>query len=137
MRVSKVIATGWIIEAQSGGTEADLEILYSNAVALGYARDDVVASVMDDATFFAEQSAQDIADHEIAAAATLYRERRAAAYQIVLAKVPGSSEIEVIGDMIDIIMTQVGRMVLGQPPSAEFLSVAQKVAAVKAEFPPP
>lgn len=51
MRVCIVKATGKVIESQSGGNGQDLDALVQNAVAAGFASEDVEAKYIDDAEY--------------------------------------------------------------------------------------
>lgn len=51
MRVCVINANGILFESQSGGTIRDLQVLYRNAQAAGYAPSDVTVRVVSDAEY--------------------------------------------------------------------------------------
>ncbi len=126
MRICTEIATGKLIEAQSG--EAEPGALLANAVAAGYAPNDIEERVVESAEY---RTLLDATQPE-----PTYRQRRARDYAAELGQEPG--QISAIGDTLDTILKQFNQQRLdGAPMIQEMDDLLAAVLTIKARHPKP
>jgi len=127
MRVCTEIATGKLIEAQSGA--APYGTLRANALAAGYVEADVEEKVVSQAEYLALR--------EAAKPAPSYRQERAAAYAAEMGLEPGQSYA--IGDTLDEVLGALETLAgdAAFTPTPGLRRILDKRAEIKTRIPKP